>query len=37
VGEVLAASMIATLPALLVVLLFQRRIVQALTGGAVTG
>lgn len=29
--------MIATLPALLVVLLFQRRIVQALTGGAVTG
>ena len=36
-GEVLAASMIATLPVLLVVLLFQRRIVQGLTSGAVTG
>jgi ABC-type glycerol-3-phosphate transport system permease component len=36
-GEVLAASMIATLPVLLVVLLFQRRIVQGLTSGAVRG
>jgi ABC-type glycerol-3-phosphate transport system permease component len=36
-GEVLAASMIATLPVLLVVVLFQRRIVQGLTSGAVTG
>jgi ABC-type glycerol-3-phosphate transport system permease component len=36
-GEVLAASMIATLPVLFVVLLFQRRIVQGLTSGAVRG
>ena len=36
-GEVLAASVIATLPVLLVVVLFQRRIVQGLTSGAVTG
>jgi ABC-type glycerol-3-phosphate transport system permease component len=36
-GEVLASSMIATLPVLLVVLLFQRRIVQGLTSGAVRG
>ncbi len=34
-GEILAAAMIATLPVAVVVLLFQRRIVEGLTSGAV--
>jgi ABC-type glycerol-3-phosphate transport system permease component len=36
-GEVLAASIIATIPVVLVVLLFQRRIVAGLSEGAVVG
>ena len=36
-GEILAASVIATAPVALIVLLFQRRIVQGLTAGAVKG
>lgn len=36
-GEILAASVVATLPVALLVLLFQRRIVQGLTAGAVKG
>jgi ABC-type glycerol-3-phosphate transport system permease component len=36
-GEVLAASVLATLPVVLVVLLMQRRIVSGLTAGAVKG
>ncbi len=36
-GEILAASIIATLPVALLVLFFQRRIVQGLTAGAVKG
>ncbi len=36
-GQVLAATMIATLPVALVVLVFQRRIVRGLTAGAVKG
>lgn len=36
-GEILAAAMIATAPVALVVLLFQRRIVEGLTAGAVKG
>ena len=36
-GEVLAASMVATLPVAAVVLAFQRRIVRGLTSGAVEG
>jgi len=36
-GEIAAASMIATLPIMLLVLLFQRRIVEGLTAGAVKG
>ena len=36
-GEIAAASVIATLPLVLVTLLFQRRIVQGLTAGALKG
>jgi ABC-type glycerol-3-phosphate transport system permease component len=36
-GEILAASVIATAPVALIVLAFQRRIVQGLTSGAVKG
>lgn len=36
-GEVLAASMVATLPVAALVLVFQRRIVRGLTAGAVEG
>ena len=36
-GEILAASVVATAPVALIVLLFQRRIVQGLTSGAVKG
>jgi ABC-type glycerol-3-phosphate transport system permease component len=36
-GEILAAAVVATLPVVLLVLLFQRRIVQGLTAGAVKG
>ena len=36
-GEIAAASMIATLPVILLVLFFQRRIVEGLTAGAVKG
>jgi len=36
-GEILAAAIIATAPVALVTLLFQRRIVQGLTAGAVKG
>lgn len=36
-GEIAAASMLVTLPLVLLVLLFQRRIVQGLTAGAVKG
>lgn len=36
-GDILAGAMIATLPVALVVLAFQRRIVQGLTAGAVKG
>ncbi|MFL5578033.1 MAG: carbohydrate ABC transporter permease [Gemmatimonadaceae bacterium] len=36
-GQVLAAAVIATLPVAVMVLLFQRRIVQGLTAGAVKG
>jgi ABC-type glycerol-3-phosphate transport system permease component len=36
-GEILAASVIATAPVAAIVLLFQRRIVQGLTSGAVKG
>jgi ABC-type glycerol-3-phosphate transport system permease component len=36
-GEILAASVVATLPVAAIVLLFQRRIVQGLTSGAVKG
>ena len=36
-GEILAASVVATIPVALVVLAFQRRIVQGLTAGAVKG
>lgn len=36
-GEILAAAVVATLPVALLVLLFQRRIVQGLTAGAVKG
>ena len=36
-GEIAAASMIATLPLVALVLLFQRRIVAGLTAGAVKG
>jgi multiple sugar transport system permease protein len=36
-GEIAAASVIATLPLILVTLIFQRRIVSGLTAGAVKG
>jgi trehalose/maltose transport system permease protein len=36
-GEILAASVLATAPVALMVLVFQRRIVQGLTSGAVKG
>lgn len=36
-GEILAAAVVATVPVAVVVLLFQRRIVQGLTAGAVKG
>jgi ABC-type glycerol-3-phosphate transport system permease component len=36
-GQILAAAVIATLPVTLLVLAFQRRIVQGLTAGAVKG
>ena len=36
-GQVLAAAVIATCPVVLLVLIFQRRIVQGLTAGAVKG
>ena len=36
-GEILAASVIATAPVAAIVLIFQRRIVQGLTSGAVKG
>ena len=36
-GEILAASVVATAPVALMVLVFQRRIVQGLTSGAVKG
>jgi ABC-type glycerol-3-phosphate transport system permease component len=36
-GEILAAAIVATLPVAVVVLAFQRRIVQGLTSGAVKG
>jgi ABC-type glycerol-3-phosphate transport system permease component len=36
-GEILAGAIVATAPVALVVLLFQRRIVQGLTAGAVKG
>lgn len=36
-GEIAAASVVATLPLLLLAVLFQRRIVQGLTAGAVKG
>jgi ABC-type glycerol-3-phosphate transport system permease component len=36
-GEVLAAAMLSTVPVAALVLLFQRRIVQGLTAGAVKG
>jgi ABC-type glycerol-3-phosphate transport system permease component len=36
-GQILAGSIVATLPVAVVVLAFQRRIVQGLTAGAVTG
>ncbi|MFW6089758.1 MAG: carbohydrate ABC transporter permease, partial [Gemmatimonadota bacterium] len=36
-GEILAAAVVATLPVAILVLVFQRRIVQGLTAGAVKG
>ena len=36
-GEILAAAVVATIPVALIVLAFQRRIVQGLTAGAVKG
>jgi ABC-type glycerol-3-phosphate transport system permease component len=36
-GQILAAAVVATLPVAIMVLLFQRRIVQGLTAGAVKG
>jgi ABC-type glycerol-3-phosphate transport system permease component len=36
-GQILAAATLATIPAAAVVLIFQRRIVQGLTAGAVKG
>jgi ABC-type glycerol-3-phosphate transport system permease component len=36
-GQILAAAIVATAPVTLLVLAFQRRIVQGLTAGAVKG
>jgi ABC-type glycerol-3-phosphate transport system permease component len=36
-GEILAASIVATVPVAVLVLLFQRRIVQGMTAGAIKG
>jgi ABC-type glycerol-3-phosphate transport system permease component len=36
-GQILAAAVVATAPVALLVLAFQRRIVQGLTAGAVKG
>jgi multiple sugar transport system permease protein len=36
-GEIAAASVVATLPLVLLVLVFQRRIVTGLTAGAIKG
>ena len=36
-GEIAAASVIATLPAVILMLVFQRRLVSGLTAGAVKG
>ncbi len=36
-GKIMAASVIVTLPVLVLVLIFQRRIVSGLTAGAVKG
>jgi ABC-type glycerol-3-phosphate transport system permease component len=36
-GQILAAAVVATIPVALLVLAFQRRIVQGLTAGAVKG
>jgi multiple sugar transport system permease protein len=36
-GEVLAATVVATIPVAIVVVLFQRRIVAGLTAGAAKG
>jgi ABC-type glycerol-3-phosphate transport system permease component len=36
-GQILAAAVVATSPVALIVLAFQRRIVQGLTAGAVKG
>jgi multiple sugar transport system permease protein len=36
-GEISAASVIVTVPLIVVVLLFQRRIVSGLTAGAIRG
>ena len=36
-GEILAASIVATAPVAAMVLLFQRRIVQGMTAGAIKG
>jgi len=36
-GEIMAASIIVTVPLIILVLIFQRRIVQGLTAGAVKG
>jgi multiple sugar transport system permease protein len=36
-GEISAAAVVVTIPLIILVLLFQKRIVQGLTGGAVKG
>lgn len=36
-GEIAAAAVVATLPLVILVLLFQRRIIAGLTAGAVKG
>jgi trehalose/maltose transport system permease protein len=36
-GEIMAASVIVTLPLIILVLIFQKRIVEGLTAGAVKG
>jgi len=37
IAEVMAASIIVTIPLIVLVLIFQRRIVEGLTAGAVKG